>query len=191
MRFFVQQNEAAATWRPGLALIYSELERRAEAQAEFEHLAKNDFADFPRDGMWMGCMSYLSEVCTFLGDRERAAILYELLLPFDGRTVAVGAGRVCCGAFSRYLGALAATMDRCDDAIRHFEDALTMNARMGARPWLAHTQHRYACLLLARGQLADRNRALALIDSALSTARELGMQSLEERLISISDPPSP
>jgi len=62
---------------------------------------------------------------------------------------------------------------------------------MGARPWLAHTQHQYACLLLARGQLADRNRALALIDSALSTARELGMQSLEERLISISDPPSP
>ena len=191
MRFFVQQNEAAATWRPGLALIYSELGRRAESQAEFEHLAKNDFADFPRDGMWMGCMSYLSEVCTFLGDRERAAILYELLLPFDGRTVAVGAGTVCCGAFSRYLGALAATMERWDDAIRHFEDALTMNARMGARPWLAHTQHQYACMLLARGQPADRDRALALIDSALSTTRELGMQSLEERLISISAPPRP
>ena len=189
VRFFVQQNQAAATWRPGLALIYSELGRRAEAQAEFEHLAKNDFADFPRDGMWMGCMSYLSEVCTFLGDRERAAILYELLLPFDGRTVAVGAGIVCCGALSRYLGALAATMERWDDAIQHFEDALTMNARMGAHPWLAHTQHQYACMLLARGQPADRDRALALIDSALSTTRELGMQSLEERLISISNPP--
>lgn len=34
--------------RPGLALIYSELGRTDEAQAEFEHLAKNDFADFPR-----------------------------------------------------------------------------------------------------------------------------------------------
>jgi hypothetical protein len=44
-------------------------------------------------------------------------------------------------------------------------------------------------MLLARGQPADRDRALALIDSALSTTRELGMQSLEERLISISNPP--
>jgi hypothetical protein len=62
---------------------------------------------------------------------------------------------------------------------------------MGARPWLAHTQHQYACMLLARGQPADRNRALALIDSALSATRELGMHSLEERLISISTPRPP
>ena len=34
--------------------------------------------------------------------------------------------------------------------------ALAMNARMGAKPWEAHTQYDYACLLLARGQPGNR-----------------------------------
>ena len=80
MRYFVQQHAAAAAWRPGLALIYSELGRREEARVEFESLAERDFADLPRDALWMGSMTYLVDVCTFLGDKARAAILYQLLL---------------------------------------------------------------------------------------------------------------
>jgi tetratricopeptide (TPR) repeat protein len=165
-----------------LALIYSELGRRDEAQAEFDHLAQNDFADFPRDSMWMGCMSYLTDICNFLDDRERADILYRLLVPFAGRNVVVGSGVVCYGAVSRYLGALAATTQHWDNAVRYFDDALAMNARMEAWPWLAHTQFQYAQMLLARGASSDRERAFALLDSALSTARRLGMPGLEERI---------
>ena len=106
VRYFVQQHTVAGTWRPGLAVIYSELGRTEEARAEFEHLAQHDFADLPRDALWMGCMSYLADVCTFLGDKNRAAILYELLLPYAGRTVVVGSAVACYGALSRYLGAL-------------------------------------------------------------------------------------
>jgi len=51
----------------------------------------------------------------------------------------------------------------------HFEDALEMNARMGARPWLAHTQRDYARMLLARDGSGDRERAYALLDHALAT----------------------
>ena len=47
-------------------------------------------------------------------------------------------------------------MERWEEAAQHFEDALAMNARMGARPWLAHTQHEYAVMLLARDQPGDR-----------------------------------
>jgi tetratricopeptide (TPR) repeat protein len=159
----MRQQGAAAAWRPGLALLYSELGRRQEARTEFEHLARRDFADLPRDSLWMACMTYLTDVCTFLGDAPRAAILYQLLLPYAGRTAVIGNATACYGAVSRYLGRLAATMERWEDAARHFEDALAMNTRMGARPWLAHTQHEYATMLLA-------------------TARELGMRALEARL---------
>src|SRR2546430_3681133 len=69
VRYFVQQHSVAAAWRPGLALIYSELGRTPEARAEFEHLAQYDFSDLPRDSLWMACMTYLVDVCTFLGDR--------------------------------------------------------------------------------------------------------------------------
>ena len=49
---------------------------------------------------------------------------------------------------------------------------------MGALTWLAHTQHQYGALLLARGQAADREYARHLLHQALETAGQLGMQSL-------------
>jgi hypothetical protein len=50
-----------------------------------------------------------------------------------------------------------------------------MNERIGARPWLAHTQHDYAEMLVARGQAADRDRAEQLHVTAAATYDELGM----------------
>jgi hypothetical protein len=108
--------------------------------------------------------------------------LYEILLPFDGANVIVGSGIACYGALSRYLGVLAATLERWDDAARHFEDAIAMNTRMEAWPWLSHTQEQYAAMLLARHRSGDRDKAGALLDAALVTARELGMRTLEERV---------
>jgi class 3 adenylate cyclase/tetratricopeptide (TPR) repeat protein len=182
VRVFLQEQSAAGAWRPGLALIYSELGRTGDARAEFENLAQHDFADLPRDAMWMGTMTYLVDVCTFLGDRSRADRLYQILLPFAGRNVVISTAAACYGALSRYLGALATTLERWEDAERHFEDALAMNARMDARPWLAHTQEQYASMLLARHQPNARDKARALLDAALATTRELGMHALEERV---------
>jgi tetratricopeptide (TPR) repeat protein len=180
VRLFVQQNSAA--WRPGLALIYSELGVTDEARVEFEDLAQHDFADLPRDVAWLGTMTYLVDVCTFLHDRARSVTLYRILMPFEGANVVVGSAIACHGALSRYLGGLATVLERWDDAARHFEDALAMNARMEARPWLAHTQGQYATMLLARRQSGDLDRAAALLDAALRTTRELGMRALEDRI---------
>lgn len=148
-------------------------------------LAVDDFARIPQDARWVTCMTYLVEVCAFLGDTRRAAILYQCLLPYDGYTILIGPTAACYGAASRYLGMLAATMCRWDESQRHFEAALAMNARMGAKPWLAHTQHEYATMLLARNQPGDREHALALLDEALCTSRALGMQALEQRVITL------
>jgi DNA-binding CsgD family transcriptional regulator len=164
-----------------LALIYSEFGRERESRAAFEQLAAHDFADLPQDSLWLPCVTYLAEVCAFLGDASRAATLYRLLLPYNGYTVVIGATDVCYGATARYLGLLATTMERWEDAVQHFEDALAMNARMGARPWLAHTQHQYAVMLLARNQPGDRDKAVSLLHEALITARGLGMHALERR----------
>ncbi|HUA36269.1 MAG TPA: adenylate/guanylate cyclase domain-containing protein [Candidatus Binataceae bacterium] len=182
VRYFIQQHGAAAAWRPGLALIYAELGLEPEAREQFEILAQHEFADLPRDALWMGSMTYLADVCVFLADQRRAALLYALLAPFDGRNVVVGNAIACYGALSRYLGALAATLERWDDAERHFEDALAMNTRMEAPPWVAHTQHRYAGMLLRRSRSGDRERALGLLHAAFETAHGLGMGALNERV---------
>jgi DNA-binding NarL/FixJ family response regulator len=127
-------------------------------------------------------MTYLTDVCIFLGDTARAATLYQLLLPHAEHTVVIGNAVACYGAMSRYLGMLATTIGHWDAAVQHFEDALVMNARMKAWPWLAHTQYAYATMFLARNQPGDSDKVIALLDAALRTARELGMRALEERL---------
>jgi tetratricopeptide (TPR) repeat protein len=184
LRHFVQTPEGAHAWLPGLALIYSELGRTTEARAVFEQPAASDFAGIPRDSNRPVCLSYLADVCTFLGDITRALTLYELMSPYKGINILIASGSACYGSASRYLGALATTMRRWDQAERHFEDALAMNSAMGAHPWLAHTQYQYATMLLSRDQPGDSVKASALLKEALATARELGMRSLEEHIAS-------
>jgi DNA-binding CsgD family transcriptional regulator len=184
---FVRTNPGAATWRPGLALVYRELGLAEQARAEFESLAADNFAGVPQDGRWVTSMAYLAEVCVFLGDAHRAAQLYAALGPFDGRNLIAPPNVACFGAAARHLGMLATTMKRWADAERHFQAALEMNSRQGGRPWLAHTQYEYAAMLRARSGPGDRDRALELLDEAGALARELGMQVVVERAATLRE----
>ena len=65
---------------------------------------------------------------------------------------AMAAGEVGLGPVARYLGICAATTGRWDEAAAHFEDAMAMNERLGARPLLAHTQAHYGRMLHARDE---------------------------------------
>ena len=56
-----------------------------------------------------------------------------------------------------------------------------MDSKTGARAWLAHTRYEYARMLLACNRRDNRQKAASLLSEALTTARELGMRSLEER----------
>jgi DNA-binding NarL/FixJ family response regulator len=178
---FVRDQAAKAIWRPGLAVLYVEIGQVEEARREFETLAAHDFSDLPRDGRWLFCMVYLSEVCTALGDAERAAILYRLLSSYAGRNIVLGGAIVCCGSADRYLGLLCHAMRRWSDAQAHFEAALAMNGHIRARVPLAYTQHDYAAMLLARGEAGDREHAADLLKASLDSAREIGMRALQER----------
>jgi DNA-binding CsgD family transcriptional regulator len=183
VRHFVQMSSEASQWRPGLALIYSELGLKADARVEFERLAAIDFGGIPTDAQWILWIVYLVEVCCYLDDTQRAMTRYQLLLPYNGHNIVAGPTVACFGAAARHLAMLVATMSRWDEAQRHFEEALAMNAAMGAKPWLAHTQYQYANMLLARGYHGDRDRAAALLEAVFDTTRTLGMRALEERTI--------
>jgi hypothetical protein len=79
-------------------------------------------------------------------------------------------------------------MERSSEAAQHFEYALAMNQKMGARPSLAQTQEDYARLLLAHNNASDRERAHKLLEEALTTYRELGMQSYAARASTAKSP---
>ena len=181
LRRFLDQNPQDLAWRPGLALIASDLGFEEAARKAFEDLAAGGFA-FPIDAKWSLTVSYLAEVCTRLGDVPRAGQLYDLLLPYRDVTVIAPTATVCCGSAARYLGMLASVIGDWPRAEEHFEAALSMDERLEAWPWLAHTQHEFAAALLARGAPGCRVRADALLAAAAETAQRLGMTSLQQKI---------
>jgi tetratricopeptide (TPR) repeat protein len=164
-------------WRCVLAYMYAQLERRVKARQEFEILARDDFSHVPRDAYWLASLSTLSEVAVFLGDAPRAQQLYTLLLPYADRCLVTFA-LLSRGSASRSLGLLATMMSRFDDAARHFEQGLKMNAHIKSPRWTAHTQHDYARMLLARRQPGDTDKARELLTQALATAEQFGLKAL-------------
>src|SRR5438552_2358829 len=172
---------ASVSLRCARAFVWSETGRQAEARLELSALAN---AGFPlsHDGAWVVSMSLLCAVAAELNDRASAAQLYDLLVPYAGRIGIAAAGLACSGSVSYHLGLLASTLGRVADAIRHYEDAATVHERMGARPFLAWTQLAHARLLPTRDAGARRHEATALLTSALTTARELGMDGLVAKM---------
>jgi tetratricopeptide (TPR) repeat protein len=194
VKTMVEKSPAGAkAWQATLAKLYYDMDRRAEARAEFETLAVNNFTDLPIDGAYVTALALLAQVSWYLGDDRRAAMLYDLLAPFGGQNIAIGSAAVFYGPASRYLGLLAATMSRWDEAARHFEDALKMTAQMRARPSEAYVQVEYAAMLLASRRPADREKAAQLLNRGLCLARELGMRKLVDdatALLSTANPAS-
>ena len=174
----VSRYDRTPAWRTALTWFYSQLDRRDDARREFDRLAADSFACLPHDMYWMLAMSHLADACAFLGDADRAALLYDLLAPHEHRYVTLTSA-VFMGSASRPLAVLAATLGRWEEARRHFETALAMNARVEAAPCLARTQVQFATMLCDRG---ERARAEELLAAADATAQTLGLTDLAARI---------
>jgi tetratricopeptide (TPR) repeat protein len=174
-------------YRSWLAAGYAENGAIAEATSEFQALPQQDFSALRRDETWLVIMVMLGVVCRAIGDKRRAAIVYQQLLPVKDHH-AVLELNACLGPVSHYLGILAAALDREDDAIRHFDEALAFSRRMNARTYLAPTLHEYAALLLdGKATSAERERGLMLAREALQIARAIGMHVVEAKARALID----
>jgi eukaryotic-like serine/threonine-protein kinase len=168
--------------RTALALASVESGNIEQARIQFEYFATDNFAKLERNWNFLATIVVAAEVCVFLKDIARGAVLYQLLLPYEGRNVMLGWYEASFGAASRALGMLATLCGKFDRAEKHFEDALRMNEQLGAVNWVARAQENYASLLLDRSAPGDRNKALNLIKAALDTARAHDLGSIERRL---------
>ena len=76
------------------------------------------------------------------------------------------------------LGDLSLTTGRIDDALRHYADAVAVNVRLGARPFVALARFGWASALIARGPGSagsDLAVATKLIRDSAAEFRRLGM----------------
>ncbi len=160
-----------------------------EARVTFASLATESFANFAFDRNWTSAMAYLADTCSLLGDRKQAAVLYDLVRPYQHLCVVTSQSCLpvdYLGSLHLRLANLAATMERWSDAERHYEAALAIESRMRAGAWLAQTQLGYGAMLIRRAQTGDIERALVLLGQARSFAQDAGMEAVRhdsERLL--------
>src|SRR5439155_2611615 len=146
--------------RISLLTVCAESGDRESAVRIFEDYAADDFAGIPRDWVWHVAMFHIVEGCIFLEDTARAAVLYDLLTPFDGQTVEVSFVMSSLGPIALQLGQLAALLGRWDSAERHFEEAVAQASRQHAPGWVATAEYCHGRAWLGRGDArsADRGR---------------------------------
>ena len=184
LRRFIDENPRDAAWRPGMALIASDLGFYDAARKAFDDLAAGGFA-FPVDAKRSLTLSYLAEVCARLADAERAELLYDRLLPYRDLAIIAPAATVCCGSAGRFLGMLASALGEWVAAEQHFQAALDMDERLRAWPWLAHSKYEFAVMLRQRGRPPDRDRAETLLAAAAASAECIGMPRLQQNIRSL------
>jgi tetratricopeptide (TPR) repeat protein len=185
IRDLVAEYPTRPAFRCVLAHIQARLGHLPEAKRTLDDLAQDDFTGLPFDQEWLYGMSLLAETAWLLRDPVYGEALHPLLVPWAA-FCAADHPEGFRGSISRYLGLLATMTQSWSDAELHYEDALAANARMGSRPWLAHTEHDYARMLHARNSRGDRERAQALLDHARTTYRELAMDIYAASTVAIT-----
>jgi len=165
------------------AFMLCELERPDDCRRFYDPLAADRFTAIRFDHLWLMGLSGCAEVAVRLGDSESATVLSSLLSPYADQVVSVTTYSLNC--VSHYLGLLATSLGRFDEAETHFETAASTQLRIGAPVWLAHTRFEWARMLLARRGLGDVEQAREMLGQSLATARELGMADVERRTVAL------
>jgi hypothetical protein len=126
----------------GTSAVLCEVGRLDDARRYLELLMDSPLEELPHDYTMLAIPALASRACARLGDTHNATRLHAILEPHSQRLVTAGASWF--GATSHYLGLLAATLRRADEADARFAAAERTYASLGAKPWLARLRSDWA-----------------------------------------------
>ena len=118
-----------------MSAVLCEVGRLDDARRHLELLMNSPLEELPHDYTAFAIPAHASIACARLGDKASARRLHAILQPHSHLLVATGASWF--GATSHYLGLLAATLERPDEADAWLAAAERTYASLGATPWLA------------------------------------------------------
>jgi len=171
----MQQAAGIALVRVFIPLIHVLLGDHDLARATFE-----EFRYMPEavevGPRWAALVNHIGIGALLLSDTETAERVYQALSGVTPSYMADGSGTVfCAGSSERVAGDLALATGRVDEAIARYTGAIEMNARIGARPFLALSRLGLARALVARGKVDDWPTARALVTEAAGEFRRLDL----------------
>ncbi len=161
-----QLDRSTGVWRPGLAVLYAELDMKAEARSELAVLCADGFAEIPDDALEVAALTYLADAAVAVADRKHSELLYRRLADMSGAVLVISGLVAWYGSADRYLGALAHCMGDLEVAESHFERALATDRRLGLTTWRNRTRIHYAEMLRRRNAGGDASRAAELLAEA-------------------------
>jgi hypothetical protein len=159
---------------------------RTEAAARlFEGFAAQQFA-FPRyNAAWIMFEAECARLCAHLGRADCVPLLRPMLEEHADLFVVSAFAGFIGGSVSLHLGLLATTIGDWPDAEARFAVAAAAHERFGALGLLARTHLEWARMLIARGDSGDAERAHAVLQRALTSARELGLAKIEREAVEL------
>jgi hypothetical protein len=184
---FVERHASAPVWESATAHLLAILGRLDEARRRFGP-ACDAFLAMRHDVTWLPHLGLLAEACARIGDRARAAVLYDLLRPFADQHLVTGPGAACLGPAARPAALLAAVLERWDEALALLDLALDRTERLGALGWVAQTLSDRAAVLAERDAPGDREAAAACCARARALAVRLDLRGLTAAVEALAMP---
>jgi DNA-binding CsgD family transcriptional regulator len=161
--------------RASLALALFATGRTEEARAVYETLRRPPAAE-DTDMQTLYVLLHMMALIIAFGDREMAQAVYGLFRLQAADTGATGTGRLfLTGSLHWQLGQLAALFGRTEQSFGHFAEAVTVNTRIGARPFVVLARLDWADTLRTRATRGDYQQARVLARQAAAEARRLDM----------------
>lgn len=175
--FQVQTNPGIPAFRAALALARAEAGMHAQALEVLSVDAASEFSELPYDSNWLVGVTIYAQACAELGDRDAAAALHPLLVPWVDHVAFNSA--TTWGLVQRHVGNLERVLGHRAEAEQALRLAAERHAAIAAPLWLARTRLDLARVLLEPG--GDSEEAAQLLEQASRTAAELGCASVQHR----------
>jgi DNA-binding winged helix-turn-helix (wHTH) protein/tetratricopeptide (TPR) repeat protein len=161
--------------RAALALMARDAGRLDEMRRILAEIAKDGFAAIERDEHFLLTAAISSDVISRADDRDRAAELYDLLLPYQELLAFHDLLRAFAGSVSSILGELCLVTRRYDAGVAHYEAGIAREQGFGARTAVISSKVGLLRVLRARAAAGDEPRAARLLGEVAAEAEALGV----------------
>jgi class 3 adenylate cyclase/tetratricopeptide (TPR) repeat protein len=169
----------APAYRGVLCNAYLDAGLDDEARAVAEERERVGFGDLQYDAIWFDTILNYARTPIWCDMPKLAADMLELLEPFEDQINFEGLDLY--EPVATFLGGLAATVGRHEDAENWFEKALRLCAAGSMHYGQAMTELLWGRMLLRRGGPGDREAGRTLVENAHRAAIEGGYGSMERR----------
>ena len=171
-----------AVWSASTALYETHFGSQDAARALLREAVETGLEGVGWDTLRLVALAFYTEAASRLEARDAAALVHELMTPWQDQFVWSGA--LGYGHVRLWLGVAAATLGRGDEADDHFDFACRFHDDNGVRLWAARSHLGWAESLAARG---ERAQAREHAQRALELARTYGYGLIEMLAAPIAD----